>query len=108
MALILDGKGVAAAIRAEVREGTAQLQRERGIVPGIAFITAGEDPASMAYVTMKERACAEAGIRSWQFSHLGAAREGELLAKINELNADPRVHGVLVQLPLPAGIDTNR
>jgi len=108
MAKILDGKKIAAEIRQEVTIAVEKLRREKAVVPGIAFVTAGDDPASRAYVTMKERACGEAGIRSWQFSFPALAREENLLAKIKELNATPEVHGILVQLPLPMGLDTYR
>lgn len=106
MAKILDGKKIAAEITQEIKKAVGKLRLEKGVVPGIAFITAGDDPASRAYVTMKERACEEAGIRSWQFSFPALTKEEKLLAKIKELNASPEVHGILVQLPLPAGLDT--
>ncbi|MCX6338892.1 MAG: bifunctional methylenetetrahydrofolate dehydrogenase/methenyltetrahydrofolate cyclohydrolase FolD [Candidatus Aureabacteria bacterium] len=107
MAKILDGKKIAAEITQEIKKAVGKLRLEKGVVPGIAFITAGDDPASRAYVTMKERACEEAGIRSWQFSFPALTKEEKLLAKIKELNASPEVHGILVQLPLPAGLDTH-
>lgn len=105
MPLILDGTRIAAQIRSEVRAAVSALRAEKGVTPGIAFITAGNDPASIAYVAMKEKACAEAGIRSWQWSFPGDAGTGRLLEKIRGLDADPAVHGILVQLPLPQGID---
>lgn len=108
MIRLLDGTKIAAEIRREVGAGVRRLRQEAGRVPGLAFITAGEDPASLAYVAMKERACKEAGIISWQFSFPPGAGEEQLLAKIRELNADRRVHGILVQLPLPGGIDPCR
>jgi methylenetetrahydrofolate dehydrogenase (NADP+)/methenyltetrahydrofolate cyclohydrolase len=108
MPRILDGKKIAAEIRQEIKKAVEKLRLEEGVVPGIAFVTAGDDPASLAYVTMKERACQEAGIRSWQFSFPPLTREEALLAKIKELNGNPEVHGILVQLPLPVGLDTYR
>jgi len=108
MPRILDGKKIAAEIRQEIKKAVEKLCLEEGVVPGIAFVTAGDDPASLAYVTMKERACQEAGIRSWQFSFPPLTREEALLAKIKELNGNPEVHGILVQLPLPVGLDTYR
>lgn len=108
MPRILDGKKIAAEIRQEIKKAVEKLRLEEGVVPGIAFVTAGDDPASLAYVTMKERACQEAGIRSWQFSFPPLTREEALLAKIKELNGNPEVHGILVQLPLAAGLDTYR
>jgi methylenetetrahydrofolate dehydrogenase (NADP+)/methenyltetrahydrofolate cyclohydrolase len=108
MPRILDGKKIAAEIRQEIKKAVEKLRLEEGVVPGIAFVTAGGDPASLAYVTMKERACQEAGIRSWQFSFPPLTHEEALLAKIKELNGNPEVHGILVQLPLPVGLDTYR
>jgi len=106
MATILDGKIISAEIRREVKKSVETLRRERGDVPGLAFITVGEDPASLAYVGMKERACGEVGIRSRQFSFPQLTTEKELVDKIGGLNADPGIHGILVQLPLPAGLDS--
>lgn len=108
MSDILDGKKISTEIRREIKIAVDDLRRERGIVPGIAFITAGDDPASKSYVEMKERACKEAGIRSWQFSFPALTGEKKLLARIDELNANPDVHGILIQLPLPVGLDTYR
>ena len=73
--------------------------------PGIAFVTVGEDPASRAYVTMKEKGCAEVGIRSRQCTFPASAAAAEVFAAVRALNDDPAVHGILVQLPLPAGLD---
>ncbi len=103
---IIDGKKIAADIRREIKTAVEELHRAKGVLPGIAFVTAGDDPASKAYVEMKERACKEAGIRSWQFSFPSLTEEWKLLAEIEELNANPEVHGILIQLPLPVGLDT--
>jgi len=96
----IDGKAVAAVVRAEVRERVARLAA-RGIVPGLAAILVGDDPASQVYVGNKERACADAGIRSFRHRLPASMPEGELLALVGRLGRDPEVHGILVQLPLP-------
>jgi methylenetetrahydrofolate dehydrogenase (NADP+)/methenyltetrahydrofolate cyclohydrolase len=100
-ARILDGKSLAASIRASVKERIAQ----RGVRPGLAVILAGDDPASKVYVRNKTRACEEAGVRSLQIDYPAAVSQRELVARVEALNADPSVHGILVQLPLPQGID---
>jgi len=96
----IDGKAVAAAVREEVRERVARLAA-RGIVPGLAAILVGDDPASRVYVGNKEKACADAGIRSFRHRLPASTPEGELLALVARLGRDPEVHGILVQLPLP-------
>ena len=105
MGRTIDGKAVAAAVRSEVRERVARLA-ERGVVPGLATVLVGDDPASQVYVGSKERACREVGIES--FGHRLPASTGQqtLLDLVNALGRDPRVHGILVQLPLPEGLDT--
>lgn len=102
-ARILDGKRVAEQIRAEVRDRVQALQ-ERGVVPGLAAVHVGEDPASRIYLEAKHKACADVGIRSEQFDLPAYASEDEVLATIRRLNRDPEIHGVLVQLPLPTHI----
>jgi methylenetetrahydrofolate dehydrogenase (NADP+)/methenyltetrahydrofolate cyclohydrolase len=99
-ARILDGKRVAEQIRAEVRERVQMLQ-ERGVVPGLAAVLVGDDPASRIYLEAKHKACADVGIRSEQFDLPAYASEDEVLATIRRLNRDPEIHGILVQLPLP-------
>jgi methylenetetrahydrofolate dehydrogenase (NADP+)/methenyltetrahydrofolate cyclohydrolase len=95
-------------IRAEVAQGAAALERERGIVPGLTVVLVGDDPASQIYVRNKEKAAREAGMRS-SVVHLPAdAGERTVLDTVARLNDDPRVHGILVQLPLPAGVDLHR
>jgi methylenetetrahydrofolate dehydrogenase (NADP+)/methenyltetrahydrofolate cyclohydrolase len=106
-AVIIDGKAAARKIRERVREGTRRL-REEGIVPCLAVILAGEDPASLSYVAAKERALEEAGMAGRDIRLPGESAEGELLSRIAELNADPAVHGILVQLPLPPHIREDR
>jgi methylenetetrahydrofolate dehydrogenase (NADP+)/methenyltetrahydrofolate cyclohydrolase len=99
-ARILDGKKVAEQIRAEVRERVQMLQ-ERGVVPGLAAVLVGDDPASRIYLEAKHKACADVGIRSEQFDLPAYASEDEVLATLRRLNRDPEIHGILVQLPLP-------
>ncbi|MBQ9727035.1 MAG: bifunctional methylenetetrahydrofolate dehydrogenase/methenyltetrahydrofolate cyclohydrolase FolD [Kiritimatiellae bacterium] len=100
----IDGKKIAADIRAEAAARAAQM-KAAGVEPGLAVVLVGENPASVSYVTAKERACAECGIRSFPVRLPAAASQGELLAEIARLDANPAVDGILVQLPLPAGID---
>ncbi len=104
-ARIIDGKALAARVRAEVAERTAAL-KARGVTPGLAVVLVGDDPASQLYVRNKAAACEAAGMHS-RVIPLGAdTPEGELLDVIEILNADPAIHGILVQLPLPGHIDT--
>jgi methylenetetrahydrofolate dehydrogenase (NADP+) / methenyltetrahydrofolate cyclohydrolase len=107
-ARIIDGKARAAALRAEVARHVARIAAEGGPAPGLAVVLVGEDPASSVYVRNKGRHTREAGMRS--FEHLLPAEiaEAELLALIARLNADPLVHGILVQLPLPPQIQADR
>jgi methylenetetrahydrofolate dehydrogenase (NADP+)/methenyltetrahydrofolate cyclohydrolase len=106
-AKILDGKSLAAAVRAGVKQSVAALAA-RGIRPGLAVILAGNDPASRVYVRNKTRACEETGVRSTQFEYEATVQEKELLERVAALNADPAVHGILIQLPLPDHIDAER
>jgi methylenetetrahydrofolate dehydrogenase (NADP+)/methenyltetrahydrofolate cyclohydrolase len=103
-ARILDGKALAAQVRAAVKAKAAALA-QRGIRPGLAVILAGDDPASKVYVRNKTRACEEAGVHSQQIDYPAAVTQAELIGRIRKLNADPTVHGILVQLPLPKHID---
>jgi len=105
-AQIIDGKKISADIREELRDEVSKLKSERGITPGLAVILVGEDPASQSYVTAKERACQETGIFSDDNRLPASTTQEELLKLIAEKNADPRIHGILVQLPLPKHIDT--
>ena len=100
---VIDGRAVAAQIQRELAQRAAEL-KQRGVQPGLAFVRVGEDPASKVYVGRKEKACAELGIFSETHVLPGAATEAELLALLNRLNADPRLHGILVQAPLPKQI----
>ncbi len=107
-AKIIDGKMLAANLRGEIAAGVAELKEKKGIVPGLAVILVGDNPASVSYVTAKEKACIEAGMLSREIRLAADIAEDELLATIAELNADPAVHGILVQLPLPKGFDEKK
>lgn len=102
----LDGKAAAAAIKAELKERVAAL-RARGIVPGIATVLVGADPASQLYVGMKHRQSEEVGMNSIQVELPATSTQEEVEAAIDELNADPACHGYIVQLPLPKHLDTD-
>lgn len=104
---IIDGKARAAALRAELKSTAAELAA-RGVQPGLAVVIVGEDPASRTYVRHKIRACEEAGVFSQTFELPADCPEEAVLARVRELNADPRIHGVLVQLPLPPHINEAR
>ena len=106
-ARILDGKALAAAVRASVKETVARLAA-RGVRPGLAVILAGDDPASAVYVRNKARACEETGVRSEVHRYGADVTERALLDRIAALNADPGVHGILVQLPLPDRTNARR
>jgi methylenetetrahydrofolate dehydrogenase (NADP+) / methenyltetrahydrofolate cyclohydrolase len=99
---IIDGRAVAAKIRNECRGRVDRLKEQFGIVPGLAVILVGNDPASAVYVRNKVRACAEVGIRSFKLEFPPDVDPATVIGAIKELNADPAVHGILVQLPLPA------
>jgi methylenetetrahydrofolate dehydrogenase (NADP+)/methenyltetrahydrofolate cyclohydrolase len=101
---LIDGKAFAARLRAQVADGVAAAAAQ-GVVPGLAVVLVGEDPASDIYVRSKERLTAEAGMRSFAHRLPASVDQTELMALIDRLNADPQVHGILVQFPLPAGLD---
>lgn len=103
-AIIIDGKRVAGDIRAELKAEVAGL-KEKGIVPGLGVILVGDDPASRSYVTAKEKACAEIGIYSDDNRLSAETSQEELLALVEQMNNDPKINGILVQLPLPKHID---
>ncbi|HXE22563.1 MAG TPA: bifunctional methylenetetrahydrofolate dehydrogenase/methenyltetrahydrofolate cyclohydrolase FolD [Rhodoferax sp.] len=106
-AKLIDGNALARQLRADVARRTAAL-KARGITPGLAVILVGEDPASQVYVGKKIQACEEAGLHS-VFEKYGAdLSEADLLARVRALNVDPAIHGILVQLPLPAHIDAHK
>ena len=105
-ARVLDGAATAAAIKAELAERVVAL-RERGVVPGLGTVLVGEDPGSLRYVAGKHADCAEVGIDSIRIDLPATASQAEVAAAVDRLNADPACTGYIVQLPLPAGIDTN-
>lgn len=107
-AKIIDGKKLAAEIRLQIAKEVALLKKERGIVPGLAAILVGDNEASKIYVRNKEAACKEAGMHTEQHLLPATSREETLLQLITKLNADPKIHGILVQLPLPKGIDEKK
>ena len=104
---LIDGKAVAAKVRGEVAERTKQLFEETGIRAGLAVIIVGEDPASEVYVANKHRACEEAGMHSLEVVMPATTTQAELEAKIDEVAADPAIHGLIVQMPLPEHLDTD-
>jgi len=104
----IDGKAAAAAIRSAVAEHVAEFTNRFGRAPGLATVLVGEDPASAVYVRSKNRATAEAGMASFAHNLPDTTSEADLLQLVTDLNADERVDGILVQLPLPAQIDATR
>lgn len=105
-ATIIDGKSIAAQIRAETRDVTATFQAESGVTPHLAAVLVGSDPASAVYVRNKRKACEEVGMKSTLHELPATLSQAELLALVDRLNRDPSVHGILVQLPLPKQIAT--
>jgi methylenetetrahydrofolate dehydrogenase (NADP+)/methenyltetrahydrofolate cyclohydrolase len=104
-ATIIDGKAFAATVRGQVAQKVAALTAEHGLVPGLAVVLVGEDPASQVYVRNKGRQTVEVGMESFEHRLDAATPEAEILALVDRLNADPAVHGILVQLPLPDHVD---
>jgi methylenetetrahydrofolate dehydrogenase (NADP+)/methenyltetrahydrofolate cyclohydrolase len=102
--MIIDGKAIAAKVRGEVAQAVKEL-RAKGLDPGLTVVRVGDDPASAIYVRGKRKDCEEVGIRSDEHHLPATTAQAELMALIARLNADPRVHGILVQLPLPKGLD---
>ncbi|MDX2307988.1 MAG: bifunctional methylenetetrahydrofolate dehydrogenase/methenyltetrahydrofolate cyclohydrolase FolD [Hyphomicrobium sp.] len=105
---VIDGKAVAATVRAGVAKDVAALQASHGLTPGLAVVLVGEDPASKVYVKNKGEQTKEAGMNSWEHRMPATATEAEILAMVEKLNADPAVHGILVQLPLPKHVNAER
>lgn len=105
MAELINGKEVSAAVRVGIAAEVAKLKAEYNVVPGLAVVVVGDDPASAIYVRNKHRACLEVGINSFEYRFPADVSEDEVLDKIRELNADDSVHGILVQLPLPKHIN---
>ncbi|MFZ1727397.1 MAG: bifunctional methylenetetrahydrofolate dehydrogenase/methenyltetrahydrofolate cyclohydrolase FolD [Albidovulum sp.] len=106
-AKIIDGKAFAANIRGQVAEHVARLKADHGITPGLAVVLVGEDPASEVYVRSKGKQTAEAGMNSYEHKRDADISEADLLALVAQLNADPAVHGILVQLPLPGHLNSD-
>ena len=107
MAKRIDGKAFAQGVRERVGEAVSTLQRDHGLTPGLAVVLVGEDPASQVYVRNKGKQTVEAGMKSFEHKLPDTTSETELLALVEQLNADPDVHGILVQLPLPDQIDSH-
>jgi methylenetetrahydrofolate dehydrogenase (NADP+) / methenyltetrahydrofolate cyclohydrolase len=104
-AALLDGKKLAAQMQAEIAAATSALIAERGVRPGLATVLIGDDPASHGYVRSKRKACASAGMLSFHHELPARASQGEVLDLVGQLNDDPAVHGILIQLPLPKQLD---
>jgi methylenetetrahydrofolate dehydrogenase (NADP+)/methenyltetrahydrofolate cyclohydrolase len=107
-ARIIDGKTIAADLRGKVSDAVHRLRRDRGVVPGIAVVLVGDNPASEVYVRTKSRAVADSGMRAFDYKLPASASEAELLDLVAKLNADEEVSGVLIQLPLPKQIDAQK
>ncbi len=107
-AKIIDGKAIADRVRAEVKEAVAKRAAEGKTIPGLATVLVGENPASKVYVRSKQKACAEAGINSFGHNLPEDATQEEVEALVRQLNADPNVNGILVQLPLPKHLDEEK
>jgi methylenetetrahydrofolate dehydrogenase (NADP+)/methenyltetrahydrofolate cyclohydrolase len=107
-AVIIDGKAIAAQERQRTAVRAAEFAAQRGRKPGLAVIQVGHDPASTVYVRNKRKGCQESGIESFAHDLPATTSEAELLALVRQLNADERVDGILVQMPLPSGFDANR
>ena len=108
MAQIIDGKKISAEIRAEIKEKTLAFEEKNGFRPGLAVIIVGSDPASQVYVRNKRRACEEVGFYSEAYELPAKTTQEELEALVDRLNEDPKIHGILVQLPLPKHLDETR
>ena len=101
---LIDGKELARSLRGEIAAGVAALKSEKGVTPGLAVILVGDNPASVSYVTAKEKACTEAGMLSREIRLPAETTEEELVSLVKKLNCDPEIHGILVQLPVPKHI----
>lgn len=107
-ARVLDGRAIAAEVRAEVARDAAALRAEKGVPPGLAVVLVGENPASQSYVGMKDKAAKEAGFYSFTRHVPASTSEREILELVEFYNADPLIHGILVQLPLPSHVSESR
>jgi methylenetetrahydrofolate dehydrogenase (NADP+)/methenyltetrahydrofolate cyclohydrolase len=106
MAKIIDGKAYAEDLRKRVAAKVSQLKVDHGLTPGLAVVLVGEDPASKVYVANKAKQTVEVGMNSWEHKLPADTSEADLLALVGKLNADPSVHGILVQMPVPRQIDS--
>ena len=106
MAKIIDGKAFAEGLRGRIAKAVTALKAKHGFTPGLAVVLVGEDPASKVYVANKAKQTVEVGMNSWEYKLPAETPEAEVLALVEKLNADPAVHGILVQLPLPKGLDS--
>ena len=104
---VIDGKAIAADVRRQVSEDVQELKTKHGITPGLAVVLVGEDPASQVYVRNKGKQTVEVGMESFEHKLPAETTQDDLLALVQRLNADPKVNGILVQLPLPKHIDSN-
>jgi methylenetetrahydrofolate dehydrogenase (NADP+)/methenyltetrahydrofolate cyclohydrolase len=107
VATVIDGKAFAATVRGKVAEHVTRLKADHDIIPGLAVVLVGEDPASQVYVRSKGKMTVEVGMKSVEHKLDAETSETDLLALIDRLNADPEIHGILVQLPLPKHLDEN-
>jgi methylenetetrahydrofolate dehydrogenase (NADP+)/methenyltetrahydrofolate cyclohydrolase len=105
---LIDGKSLSKKVRLSVKAEVEQLKKTKNIVPGLAVVIVGDDPASHSYVAMKERACKEVGIYSITHKMPKSITQNEIIEIITMMNRNPHIHGILVQLPLPPHIDTNK
>lgn len=105
MANIIDGKAISAAVRAEITQNTKDFIARTGVTPGLAVVIVGNDPASQVYVRNKRKACTEVGFYSEAYELPEETTQAELEALVDKLNADPKIHGILIQLPLPKHLD---
>jgi methylenetetrahydrofolate dehydrogenase (NADP+)/methenyltetrahydrofolate cyclohydrolase len=107
-AKVIDGKAYAAGLRERIAGAVSELKDKHGLTPGLAVVLVGEDPASQVYVRNKAKQTVEAGMNSWEHRMDASSSEAEVLAMVEQLNNDPAVHGILVQLPLPDQIDSEK
>ena len=105
-ARIIDGKTIAAGLRARVADEVARVKRDHALIPGLAVVLVGSDPASEVYVRSKHKQTQAAGMASFEHKLAADVAQSDLLALIGKLNRDPSVHGILVQMPLPKSLDT--
>lgn len=108
MSIIIDGKATSLAIQEEIRAAVVRLQTESGVQPGLAVVLVGDDPASRTYVNAKAKTCVKLGMHSINLQLAADTSERELLLHIAQLNSDPSIHGILVQLPLPKHLSADR